>query len=106
MRQAEVFDNKILAGILTETDEKEFVFQYDASYVSNPSTRGISLTMPKRQEEYREKYLFPFFFNMLSEGANKRIQCTYFKLDEEDHFGLLLATACFDTIGAVTIKPL
>ena len=27
------------------------------------------------------------------------------KIDEQDHFGLLLATAAYDTIGAVTVKP-
>ena len=41
---------------------------------------------------------------MLSEGANKRIQCHVYKIDERDHFGLLLATASKDTIGTITIK--
>jgi serine/threonine-protein kinase HipA len=41
---------------------------------------------------------------MLSEGVNKRLQSTLLRIDEEDSFGLLLATAQSDTIGAVTIK--
>ncbi len=27
------------------------------------------------------------------------------RIDENDHFSLLLATAQFDTIGAITVKP-
>jgi serine/threonine-protein kinase HipA len=43
---------------------------------------------------------------MLSEGANKALQCTTLKIDENDAFGLLLATAEHDTIGAITVKKL
>ncbi|WP_245970282.1 HipA N-terminal domain-containing protein [Pseudochryseolinea flava] len=50
--------------------------------------------------------MFPFFFNMLSEGSNKELQCRLLRIDETDHFALLLAIANFDTIGAVTVKPL
>lgn len=106
MRKAEVYNNHRLAGTLEQTDKGEFIFRYDSSYLTDSSTQGISLTLPKTQQEYRSRVLFPFFFNMLSEGANKRIQCTTFKIDEQDHFGLLLATAGNDTIGAVTVKKI
>ena len=43
---------------------------------------------------------------MLSEGVNRKLQCTQLRIDEEDNFGLLLATAQFDTIGAITVKPM
>ena len=43
---------------------------------------------------------------MLSEGANKALQCLTLKIDENDAFGLLLATADNDTIGAITVKQL
>ena len=43
---------------------------------------------------------------MLSEGANKTIQCASLKIDENDDFGLLLATARYDTIGNITIKEI
>lgn len=43
---------------------------------------------------------------MLSEGANKTIQCQTLKIDEDDVFGLLLATAHSDTIGAITVKKI
>ena len=43
---------------------------------------------------------------MLSEGVNKRLQSIQLKIDEEDYFGLLMATAQYDTIGAISVKPI
>ena len=60
--------------------------------------------MPVRNEPYNSNYLFPYFFNMLSEGANRELQSIVHHIDENDDFGILLATAHTDTIGAVTIK--
>ena len=106
MRQALVFSNKILAGTLTETNDRHYVFQYDEDYLLGADCRAISLSFPKRKEAYVSKDLFPFFFNMLSEGSNKALQCRTLKIDEADVFGLLLATAMHDTIGAITIQAL
>lgn len=49
---------------------------------------------------------FPFFSNMLSEGRNRAVQSRLLHIDENDHFGILLATAQTDVAGAVTVKPL
>lgn len=106
MRKAEVFENNFFAGTLEQTDNGEFIFRYDDQYFIDPDKQAISLTLPKVKKEYHSPVLFPFFFNMLSEGANKRIQCLEYKIDEQDHFGLLLATGDKDTIGTVTIKQI
>lgn len=106
MRSAEVYRNGILAGILKEENRKEYSFRYVDTYFYDTSKAAISLTLPKIKQEYESKFLFPFFFNMLSEGVNKKLQSTQLKIDEEDSFGLLIATAQFDTIGAITIKPI
>lgn len=106
MRRALVLVNKVVAGVLSETDDMRYIFKYDDAYLLNPSLRSISLSFPKRSEEYVSDELFPFFFNMLSEGANKALQCQSLKIDESDSFGLLLATARYDTIGAITIEEI
>lgn len=106
MRAAKVFTNSILAGTLTETDDGKYIFRYDDAYLLDSGYRAISLSFPKRKEAFVADELFPFFYNMLSEGANKALQCTTFKIDENDAFGLLLATADNDTIGAITVKKL
>ena len=106
MRVAEVFTNGVLAGTLLETDEGKYIFKYDNAYLLDSRNRAISLSLPKRKEAFIADELFPFFYNMLSEGANKALQCMTLKIDENDAFGLLLATADNDTIGAITVKQL
>ncbi|MBK9014577.1 MAG: HipA N-terminal domain-containing protein [Saprospiraceae bacterium] len=105
MRSMEIYRNGNLAGVLTEESRQSFVFRYEDAYLSDSSKAAISLTLPKSQRAYQSERLFPFFANMLSEGVNRALQCRQWKLDESDDFGLLLATAQHDTIGAITVKP-
>ena len=102
----EIYRNGVLAGILSEKNRNSFVFRYDEIYFSDTTKPAISLTLPKSKIEYNSDYLFPFFFNMLSEGVNRKLQSIQLKIDEEDNFGLLMATAQYDTIGAITVKPI
>ncbi len=106
INQAAVYRNKVFAGILIEASRQLYIFRYDDDYFADTSKPAISLTLPKTQQEYHSPYLFPFFFNMLSEGANRKLQSIHLRIDEEDHFGILLATAQVDTVGAITVKPL
>jgi len=105
MRAMKIYHDGIFAGILIEENRQRFVFRYDDIYFNDTSKPAISLTLPKTQKEYKSEFLFPFFFNMLSEGANRKLQCKLLRIDEDDSFGLLMATAQNDTIGAVTVKP-
>lgn len=106
MRTLEIYRNGILAGLLIEENRKRYIFRYDDKYLMDENNPAISLTLPKTQKEYRSEFLFPFFFNMLSEGENRKLQSVQLRIDEEDNFGLLAATAQHDTIGAVTVKPI
>ncbi|SRR5574344_176396 len=106
MRRCEVYIHDIKAGILTETDNHEYIFKYDMDYLTDKKHEPVSLTMPLQEEEYKNDVLFPFFFNMLSEGENREIQSQLLHINANDDFGILLETAQFDTIGAVTIKPI
>lgn len=106
MREAAVYREGSFAGTLREQNRRHFIFRYDEGYFHDVTKPAISLTLPKTQLEYNSEFLFPFFFNMLSEGVNRKLQSTQLRIDEEDHFGLLIATAGNDTIGAVTVKPI
>jgi HipA-like protein len=106
MRKLEIYHNGTLAGVLVEENRKHYVFRYDDKYYFDTTKPPISLTLPKTQQEYTSGFLFPYFFNMLSEGVNRKLQSTQLRIDEEDNFGLLAATAQYDTIGAVTVKPM
>lgn len=105
MRQCEVYVHDRKAGVLTE-DENGYSFTYDKTYLQGKNNPPVSLTLPLQGEVYRSEHLFPFFFNMLSEGENREVQSKLLHIAPEDDFGILLATARYDTIGAVTVKPI
>ena len=104
MRRAEVYRNGVLAGILAEFNRNSYLFRYDDSYFNDTNKPAISLTLSKRQKEYQSDHMFPFFSNMVAEGANLAIQSRYLKIDERDTLGLLVATASNDSIGPITFK--
>ena len=106
MRKLAIYRNKIYAGILTEESRGKYVFRYNDDYYADNGMAAVSLTLPKSKKEYISTFLFPLFFNMLSEGVNRQLQSRLLKIDENDHFGLLCATAQYDTIGAITVKPI
>ena len=104
MKRAKVYYKGELAGSLLEVDRDSYVFKYYGTWLDDETKPAISLTFPKEQKEYSSDRLFPFFYNLLSEGYNKKQLCEALKIDENDNFELLLATAGLDTIGAVTVR--
>lgn len=102
-RSAVVSYNGRPAGLLAKKGSK-YVFFYNPDYLNSVKRRPVSITLPLRAEPYESETLFPAFINMLSEGANKRMQCRMLKIDENDYFSLLLATAKNDSIGPITIQ--
>ncbi len=103
MRAATILYKNEQAGLLTQHDDGTFTFKYNDTWISNHSKPAISLTFPKSQQTYHCDFLFPFFYNMLPEGANRQIACKLNKLDLNDDFGLLLITAKNDNIGAISV---
>lgn len=93
------------AGVL-EKSKGLYRFTYNDAYINAAGSRPISITMPFANKVYESESLFPVFINMLSEGANKRMQCRMLKIDENDYFGLLIATTKEDSIGPITIKEI
>ena len=106
MREAVVKRNGEVVGFLKEESRTSYVFTYDDAWFKDQAKPPVSLTLPKTKKTFKSEYLFPFFFNMLSEGVNKKLQSIQLKIDEDDSFGLLIATAQFDTIGAITVHPI
>ena len=106
MKTAVVLRNGERAGLLIKESPKKYRFVYDESWINDPTKPSISLTLPKVQKEFVADHLFPFFFNMLSEGVNLNLQARRLQIDENDFFSLLLRTSTTDTIGAITLKEL
>lgn len=75
MRKLDIYFNDKKAGVLTEqTPGRGYSFSYDDGYLRSDGY-PISATLPKRSEPYRSDYLFPFFSNLLPEGANRKVIC-------------------------------
>ena len=105
MRKARIFYNETLAGILSETSDGEYIFQYDENYVANHPNQFITFTMPVRSEPFKEKRLFPFFEGLIPEGWLLDIATKNWKINPNDRMGLLLA-CCKNCIGAVSVIPI
>ncbi|MGF7138556.1 HipA N-terminal domain-containing protein [Roseimarinus sediminis] len=105
MRQGKVFYKNIPAGIITETNDGDYVFQYDEAFVQNHPNDFITFTMPVSNQPYREKRLFPFFEGLIPEGWLLNIASESWKISKSDRMGLLLA-CCRNCIGAVSVEPI
>jgi serine/threonine-protein kinase HipA len=104
MRQATICYKGKQAGILEQQNDGSFNFRYLETWLADPKNPSISLTLPRSQPEYHAEYLFPFFYNILPEGTNRQIVCKANRLDSDDYFGILMTTARYDTVGAITVK--
>lgn len=105
MRRAKIYYKDHLAGTLTETDEGEYVFQYDKQYVNDEPDDFITFSMPVTDKIYKDTRLFPFFEGLIPEGWLLNIASENWKINRNDRMGLLLA-CCQNCIGAVSVKPI
>lgn len=104
MRSASVYYGEHLAGILTETDDGDYEFAYEAEYIRYHPADFITFSMPVTSTVYRDKRLFPFFEGLIPEGWLLEIASSSWKINRNDRMGLLLA-CCRNCIGAVSVVP-
>ena len=105
MRQGKVFYKDIFAGIVSETDDGEYTFAYQPSYIEQYPTQFLTFSMPVKDNTYRDRRLFPFFEGLIPEGWLLDIASDNWKINKNDRMGLLLA-CCKNCIGAVSVEPL
>lgn len=105
MRRGEIYYKDHLAGTITETNDGEFVFQYEEQYVQEHPDDFISFSMPVTNKPYVANRLFPFFEGLIPEGWLLDIASENWKINRNDRMGLLLA-CCQNCIGAVSVHPI
>ena len=105
MRKAEIWYHNVKAGILTETQDGHFIFQYEETYINQYPQQFLTFTMPVVKQPYFDKHLFSFFEGLIPEGWLLDIAQTHYKINPNDRMGLLIA-CCENCIGAVSVKPL
>lgn len=104
MQKGIVYKNKLPIGELSRNDRGLYGFFYYEDYLQSENPSAISVNLPLKQDPFVSKILFPFFFNLLSEGNLKSMQCRELKIDEDDNFTRLLKTTQENTIGAITVE--
>ena len=105
MRSAQIYYKDSLAGILKETNEGEFIFNYNDTYIRNYPDQFLTFTMPVGHKTYKDNRLFPFFEGLIPEGWLLNIAAKNWKINPNDRMGLLLA-CCQNCIGAVSVIPI
>jgi len=78
-------------------------FRYLPEYLRDASLPAISLSFPRHAAAFESPVLFPYFFGLLAEGDEMKLQCRVLHIDEADHFTRLLQTCGVETIGGVTV---
>ena len=105
MRKANIYYKDVLAGVLTETNEGDYLYAYDESYIKNYPNQFLTFTMPVRKEPYQSQRLFSFFEGLIPEGWLLNIASKNWKINPSDRMGLLLV-CCQNCIGAVSVIPI
>lgn len=105
MRKGKVFYNDIFTGIVTETNDGEYTFAYQPSYIEAYPKQFLTFTMPVTDKVYRDRRLFPFFDGLIPEGWLLDVASDNWKINKNDRMGLLLV-CCKNCIGSVSVEPL
>ncbi len=104
MRCVTVYVKGVEAGVLARFRNGSYEFRYTRRYLES-ARPSVAFSLPKRKAVHRSAVLFPFFFGLLAEGEQKRMQCRAMRIDENDPFSRLAETCREGTIGAVYVLP-
>lgn len=102
VKRASVNYGDRVAGTLS-LEDGQYTFIYDPDYLLNGAP--ISYSIPLSDQPFIWDTLHPFFSGLVSEGWLLKTQSIAQRIDERNHFELLLANGR-DLVGAVTIEPL
>jgi len=72
MRKGKVFYKNHFAGVICETDDGEFTFQYDIRYVKGHPRNFIIFTMPVSEKTYTENRLFSSSFQRIPKNSHSQ----------------------------------
>ena len=104
MKSVTVYVKGVAAGVLARFRRGGYEFRYTRQYRES-ARPSVAFSLSKRKAVHRSDVLFPFFYGLLAEGAQKRLQCRTMRIDENDHFTRLSETCREGVIGAVYVLP-
>ena len=104
MKSVTVYVKGVAAGVLARFRHGGYEFRYTRQYRES-ARPSVAFSLSKRKAVHRSDVLFPFFYGLLAEGVQKRLQCRTMRIDENDHFTRLSETCREGVIGAVYVLP-
>lgn len=99
-----VFIDSAKVGILTLTENGDYVFAYSAEWLKGNAPIPLSLSLPLRREPFSPGISRAFFSNLLPEGQPRDHFASKYRVAADDDFGLLAALGG-DCAGALSIHP-
>ncbi|UAN45989.1 type II toxin-antitoxin system HipA family toxin [Serratia sp. JSRIV001] len=105
MADLDVYMNGYKVGIFSREGTGAHMFQYVDTWLNQPGSRPISLSMPLRRRPYKGAEVYNFFDNLLPDNPEirGRILARY-RADSTQPFDLLARIGA-DTIGALQLLP-
>ena len=102
MKNGYVYIDDNYCGLITQTDDNIFIFEYSDEWFNNQNNKSVSLTLPIINKRYESNILFPFFDGLIPEGYLLEVAIKKFNINTNDRMTLLLKT-CHNPIGNVSI---
>ena len=90
------------AGEIVGTSSDDARFTYTESYLKDPESRAVSISMPLEQQSFSVESTRNFFEGLLPEGFTRRCVAEWLHRDEKDYLAILagLGQEC---LGAIKI---
>jgi serine/threonine-protein kinase HipA len=100
--QIEVSGQFVQAGRIAGSGFADAVFSYDESYISSPTAKSISLSLPLSRKNFDSATTKAFFDGLLPEGFTRQCVANSIHASSDDYISILreLGSEC---LGAIQI---
>jgi serine/threonine-protein kinase HipA len=99
-----VYQHGALAGYLDTLSGSGITFSYDETFLSNPSSLPLSLSLPLQAKAFREREALPFFDGLLPEESARTAIAKFLGISEFSTMRLLAAIGG-ECAGSISILP-
>ena len=99
-----VYIDTAKVGMLTGTDNDDYVFAYDARWLGSKAPIPLSQSLPLQLASFTPELSKAFFANLLPEGQLRDHFASKYRVSPDDDFGLLAALGG-DCAGALALYP-
>ena len=100
--QIEISGQFVQAGRIAGSGFTDAVFSYDESYISSPTAKSISLSLPLSRKNFDSATTKAFFDGLLPEGFTRQCVANSIHASSDDYISILLELGS-ECLGAIQI---